>query len=235
MTAHQALRITATLSVGIAHASPWTVALDGLLASEIWHQTKRRQPPTAPAMEAAYPPDLDLPLARCELDPTWWHWAATCGWPDTRSDDPEIRCWSTRLDQRHVGQTATRLPQHLSDAKGPWKAFWMPLPVTVTKSLVWHAFGDPEAILELLEPITAIGKKRSQGEGRVTTWRVEPAPIDEFTAGHLSPAGELARPCSPACLRGRPDVADGGAGYAAVRPPHMHPSRRTDVRLPAPI
>ena len=95
--------------------------------------------------------------------------------------------------------------------------------------------GDPEAVARLLEPITAIGKKRSQGEGRISSWRVDVVDtLDPFTAGHLSPTGALARPCPAACLTGHPDIVDAGPGYAAVRPPHMHHSRRTDVRLPAP-
>ena len=60
MTTFQPLRITATLRHGIAHASPWTVALDGLLASQLWAQHKRSQPPGPAALDAANPPDLAL-------------------------------------------------------------------------------------------------------------------------------------------------------------------------------
>lgn len=235
MTTFQPLRITATLRHGIAHASPWTVALDGLLASQLWAQHKRSQPPGPAALDAANPPDLNLPLARCTADPTWWHWAATSGWPNHAIDDPEIHYWGTRLDHRHTELTAAGpLPQTLSDSQGRWKAYHMPLPVTVAHSLTWHAVGDAEAIQQLLEPLTSIGKKRSQGEGRISSWHIEPAPeLDEFAAGHLSPTGALARPTPDACLEQHPNVCDGGAGYAAIRPPHMHHSRRTDVRLPA--
>ncbi|HQZ85624.1 MAG TPA: hypothetical protein PLB21_08380 [Actinomycetota bacterium] len=233
--AHRPLRVTATLRHGIAHASPWTVALDGLLASQLWTHHKHTQPPGPPALEQPDPPDMDLPLARCTADPLWWHWAATCGWPDPVPQDPEIRYWGTRLDHRHAEHTTTGLPQHIHDSKGRWKAYWMPLPVTVALSLTWHAIGDPEAVARLLEPITAIGKKRSQGEGRISSWRVDVVDtLDPFTAAHLSPTGALARPCPAACLTGHPDIIDAGPGYAAVRPPHMHHSRRTDVRLPAP-
>lgn len=229
----QPLRVTATLRNGIAHASPWTISLDGLLAAQLWQQHRSLQPPGPAALEQPNPPDLDLPLARCQADPTWWHWAATCGWPDRPASDPEIRFWGTRLDHRHAEQTTPGLPHHLHDSKGRWKAFWMPLPVTVAHSLTWHALGDPEAIQRLLEPITAIGKKRSQGEGRVTNWDITvDDTLDEFAAGHLSPTGTLARPCPAACLTGR-HISDGGPGFAGLRPPHMHPSRRTDVRLPA--
>lgn len=231
----QPLRVTAILRHGIAHASPWTVALDGLLASQLWAQHKQSQPPGPAALDQANPPDMDLPLAKCTADPTWWHWAATCGWPNHPSPNPEIRYWQTRLDHRHAEHTtAAPLPQIVSDSQGRWKAYWMPLPITVAHSLTWHAVGDAEAVQRLLEPITAIGKKRSQGEGRVSSWLVErDDTLDGFTASHLSPTGVLARPTPTACLANHPAIVDGGDGYAGIRPPHMHYSRRTDVRLPA--
>ena len=230
----QPLRITAVLRHGIAHASPWTVSLDGLLASQLWARLKNQNTPDTPALEHPNPPDLDLPLARCTADPIWWHWAATCGWPNSTPDDPEIRYWGTRLDHRHAEHATTGLPQTVSDSQGRWKAYWMPLPVTVTHSLTWHAQGDPEAVQNLLEPINSIGKKRSQGEGRISSWSIEVDPtLDTFTAAHLSPTGELARPTPAACLTDHPHVIDGGDGYAGIRPPHMHHSRRTDVRLPS--
>ena len=115
--AYRPLRVTATLRHGIAHASPWTVALDGLLASQLWTHHKHTQPPGPPALEQPDPPDMDLPLARCTADPLWWHWAATCGWPDPVPQDPEIRYWGTRLDHRHAEHTTTGLPQHIHDSK----------------------------------------------------------------------------------------------------------------------
>lgn len=229
------LRITATLSHGIAHASPWTISLDGLLASQLWQEQKRANPEISQALAADNPPDLDLPLARCLIDPEHWHWAATCGWPNHPQPTPEIRHWASRLDHRHVEHTAHSLPRHISAEKGRWKAYYMPLPVTLCTSLTWHAHGDKNRIQDLLQGIVSIGKKRSQGEGRVSNWVVEEAPeLDLFTAAHLSPSGELARPCPLPCLENRPEVPTGGLGFAAIRPPHMHPSRRTDAFLPAP-
>lgn len=227
------LRITADLVTGIAHASPWTITLDGLLASQLWREYQQRHP-TQHALAADNPPDLELPLQRCTTDPNHWHWAATCGWPEHRNPDPEIHYWETHLDHRSIEHATNALPNTIHDTKGRWRAYWMPLPVTVCARLIWHAIGDPERIETLLQPITSIGKKRSQGEGRIRRWTITPAPeLDHFTAAHLSPTGVLARPTPPQCLHGR-TIPHGGAGYAAIRPPHMHPSRKTDVLLPAP-
>lgn len=223
----QALKITAYLLHGIAHASPWTISLDGLLASCLW----RRNPSPDPLADPS-PPDLDLPLARCFRNGRWWHWAATCGWPNNAPDEPEIHWWHSELDHRHAEQVAAELPQRISAQKGRWKTWHMPLPVTICSSLSWHAWGDADLIGDLLADVVSIGKKRSQGEGRVTSWSIEPANVTLYEAGHLSPTGALARPCPPECLID-PTTPHGGLGYAAIRPPHMHHSRRTDAYLPA--
>lgn len=229
---HQPLQVVAHLASGVAHAAPWTVSLDGLLASQLRSRQPHQQRTT---LDTINPPDLPLPLDRCELDTGHWHWAATCGWPDTAPERPDMRYWTTRLDQRHTGLTAEGpLPHHLHDHKGRYKAFRVPVPTTVALHLTWYAIGDRHTITDLLSGVHSIGKKRSMGEGRVLRWDIAPAPhLDRYTAAHLSPTGALARPCPPGCLEAHPNIVTGGRGYAAIRPPHMHPSRRTDVYLPA--
>ena len=81
------LLIRARLAGGIAHATPWGIALDGLLASEIWHTRKaalhEAGQATPSLAETGDPEDLDLPLARCPGDGgPLWHWAATCSFPE---------------------------------------------------------------------------------------------------------------------------------------------------------
>ena len=230
------LVVTARMATGIAHASPWTPALDGILAAELWHETKRHNPPATPALDADDPPDLDLPLARCTPTHGPWHWAATCAWPDPVPATPEIHTWTGRVDHRALEHLATTLPKIISDRQGRYRARCMPLMVTTCRTLTWHAIGDPEAVSEILSGVRAIGKKRSQGEGVVLEWNVAPSDLDAFTAAHLYPTGRLGRPTPPGCLTTRPDLKEASAlGYAGVRPPHMHPSRFHDLHLPAPI
>lgn len=237
MTTLQPLRVTATMSTGIACTIPWGIALDGLLASELRAHQKARLDHDgidyAPAMDQDCPPDLDLPLARCELDQTW-HWAATCGFPDDPTIRPDVHTWTKRVDPRHLEQTVEVLPKVLSERQGRWKAHRMPVLVTPTRTLTWHAIGDPEAILELLEGIPAIGKKRAQGEGHVLSWDISPAgDLDLFTAGHLHPDGTLGRPVPTGCLADHPALRT-QLGSAGIRPPYMHPSRRATAYLPTP-
>lgn len=230
----QPLRVIAHMATGVACATPWGIALDGLLASELRAIQKQLLEglgsDITSAMDDANPPDLRLPLARCTISPQW-HWAATCGFPEDPSIRPDVHTWTGRIDARHADHTSHYQPATVDQQRGRYKAHRMPLLVTPTRRLTWFAIGDAEAIQTLLEGITAIGKKRSQGEGHVLAWEVIPTPLDDFTAAHCYPDGTLGRPTPPECLAGRSNLHT-HLGSAGLRPPYMHPSRRAQLYLP---
>lgn len=233
------MRVRAHLASGIAHAAPWGISLDGLLASELWAEQKASCRESGAgytrAMEQQDPPDLALPLRRCEPTTGPWHWSATCAHPDQNHDQVDVRTWTGRVDARALEQAATGLPKTVSDRQGRYRARRMPLLVTPCASVTWHAVGNVDAVRKLLDQVTSIGKKRATGEGHVLAWEVTAAPdLDEFTAGHLHPDGSLGRPTPEACRnRCGSEVLDGGQGRAGIRPPYMHPSRQHTLTLPA--
>ncbi len=234
----QPLLVRAHLAAGIAHAAPWGIALDGLLAAELWAEQKAQNRAAGGdhirALDQDSPPDLDLPLARCTPATGPWHWSATCAYPERPAPRADIHTWTGRIDRRHLEQVATPLPKTVSERQGRYRARRMPLLVTVCPSITWHAIGHPDRILELLEPIVSIGKKRTSGEGYVLRWEVLPEPtLDPFTAGHLHPDGTLGRPTPTPCLTATTPPPDGGRGRAGIRPPYMHPERQHDLHLPA--
>lgn len=231
---HVPLQVTATLAAGYAHGAPWGIALDGILAAELWHQHKPHRDDHTPALDLEYPPDLDLPLTRCGTPDGLWHWAATTAYPDPLPKRTDTHIWTARVDHRALEHLATAMPKVISDRQGRYRARLMPLPVTPCRAVVWHAIGDPDQLLALLQPIRAIGKKRSQGEGHVLAWEVRTRPgLDRFSAAHLHPNNSLGRPTPDACLQGR-TIVDGGYGQAGLRPPYVHRSRQHLLRLPAP-
>jgi len=237
VSTYQPLRVRADLAAGVAHAAPWGIALDGLLAAQVWVEHKATTHPTYRALEQAEPPDLDLPLARCTPPAGPWHWAATCAHPAGPTAQ-DVHTWTGRVDHADLELVATALPKTISARQGRYRARRMPLLVTVCTSLTWHAIGDIEKIRALLEQVGSIGKKRSSGEGLVLAWHVDPAPeLDAFTAAHLHPDGTLGRPTPDQCLAaaaaGR--IIDGGYATAGIRPPYMHPSRQHELHLPAPV
>ena len=245
---HQPFLIRATLAAGIAQAAPWGIALDSLLAAQLWKAKKAHLrssgadlPPSLHDNPA--PEDLDLPLQRCETtnaagEPVW-HWMATTAWPENvpTHAPPAVHTWTGRLDHRATAQLATSLPKTVSDRQGRYRAHCMPLLVTTCTAVTWSGVGDADAVLELLEPIQAIGKKRTSGEGHVLRWEAYPLTVDPWAAGHLHSRGDLGRTTPAACLTRRPTttptpILDGGYGTAGLRPPYMHRSRQMPLHLP---
>lgn len=232
------MRVRAHLAAGIGQAAPWGIALDGLLASQLWEREKAAARAAGHgytrALESTDPPDLDLPLDRCQPEDGPWHWAATCAHPDTVADRPDVHTWTGRVDAREIEQVATTLPKVVSGRQGRYRTRRMPLLVTPCGSVTWHAVGDPVAVADLLEDVRSIGKKRTSGEGHVLRWEISEAlDLDVLTAAHLHPDGNLGRPTPHACRRRLIDVPDTSVGRAGIRPPYMHPARQHDLHLPA--
>lgn len=231
--------VRARLSGGYAHATPWGISLDGLLASELW-ETRKAEARAHGADWAAYdvhtaPEEIILPLERCVGDGAGaWHWAATFAWPEDEVAGPHVHTWTGRPDQQALAQLADHLPTHIDPRKGRYRSWVMPLPLTVARTLVWRAVGNPEVVAELLSTVSSVGKKRAAGHGTILDWTVEPdADADRWEFAHLHPDGSLGRTTPPACLTGHAEVPHGGNGRMGVRPPYMHPERRSDVVLPA--
>lgn len=232
------LLVRARLAAGIAHAAPWGITLDGLLAAQVWVDRKAEliasDRYTSRALQQEDPPDIELPLARCTTSGEQWHWAATCAFPENVDPRVQVHTWTGRVDRRDLEQVATSLPKVVSERQGRFRARCMPLLVTACNAVTWHAVGDPDAIRQLLDPVRSIGKKRTSGEGHVLGWEVTEVPaLDVFAAGHLHPNGSLGRPTPVGCLPAEWSGVDGGVGATGLRPPYMHRSRRHQLRLPA--
>lgn len=203
------LRITARLLDGRVATTDLCLPIDGILA---WAWIARNRPDLLDAShsgvvgEIFHPP---LPLERREAHGGWW-WAASfaCGRPVRE----QKAYWHKRLDQAAAERCVDFGGRRgkVDVGAGPFKGYRMPLTVFLVPELVWYVVGDGEEIRRLLGAVTAIGKKPSQGYGRVREWIVEPWPED------LSD------------LRPIPDP--GGDGIWGVRPPYWEPRNQVRVR-----
>lgn len=193
----QPLKITAHLVGSIAITRPEDIALDGLLSAQLLRRHFGEEFYFLPdPKECLYFARLPLAMrgkpseyiARCQtgdiwqtkgqIDESFWYWACSTAQIEVQVRDTEH--WNKRFD------TQAGLSDHISFGgrvekvlieQGRYKAYHMPLPKLVTNQIIWYAVGDMDAVLLLLQPIAAIGKKRSYGNGAVRQWQVEP--IDE--------------------------------------------------------
>lgn len=235
---HQPFTVTAKLAAGIALGGGWGLALDGLLAAQLWAERKARLHAaghsTARLVDTEVVPDMELPLSICRAPDGHWHWAATCADPGdlVEGHERDIHYWTGRMDNRTYRQTTTTMPVTVATHQGRWRNRIMPVIVTLCPTVTWRGVGDINAVRALLAPVAAIGKKRSQGEGCVLGWHVEPTSADPWVHGHLHRNGDLGRPAPAECLGDQP-VMHGGAGVTGLRPPYLHISRQHQLLLPA--
>lgn len=236
-----ALLITAHTPHGVVFSRPWGVALDGLLASVVWHRRKRAAVEAGDTLtyqaEDPEPEVLPLPLARC-TDPAGpdWHWMATFAdvnprRPDDTVPDPDIRWRTSRTDRTRLQHLAPVIgSQVVTDNNGRYQRRVIPVMAQPATTLTWRAVGDPDGIRDLLADVGSIGKHRNIGEGLVTHWTITETPdTDPWSAGHEHRPGILGRAIP---LRCAPPHGPRPIVTAAIRPPYLHPSSRTDSHQP---
>lgn len=102
--------------------------------------------------------------------------------------------------------------------KGRYKSYHMPTFLRHALWVSWYVVGDRAEIASLLAPMTHVGKKTAQGNGRLNGWAVEPWPEDWSESG---PDGRL--------MRAVPDPA--GVLYG-VRPSYWLAENQMPCRLP---
>jgi CRISPR type IV-associated protein Csf3 len=233
----QPLQITAHLAGSISLARPEDLALDGILA----YQVLRRH--FGPAFYSLPDPKeclyfASLPLAmrgspseclrslstgsiwsrpsESVLDESLWYWACSSAQIEVKGRDTQH--WNKRFDSQpalsdHIDFRGR--VQKIIIEQGPYKSYHMPLPLLVADKVAWYAYGDRDMIAELLHDVAAISKKRSQGNGAVRRWHIEP--VEEDCSEWKD--GELMRPIPGPLFAGTPlDVQ-----HIAYRAPQWHP------------
>jgi CRISPR type IV-associated protein Csf3 len=87
-----------------------------------------------------------------------------------------IGSWSKRWDTRNDGIVKQdKKGKHRADTgSGYFKNYHMPMILKSYKNIVFYARGDKEELKRLLDNnIHSVGKKRSQGYGRISKWVIE--------------------------------------------------------------
>lgn len=115
-----------------------------------------------------------LPLAI--IHPGRRNWCYACSWaqPQPWWVAEEIRHWNKRFDTQYSDMVdfGDRRGKVIIE-QGRYKAYHMPMFTRAALQAEWYCVGDKAEIERLLSLVTHIGKKRSQGFGRVWRWDVE--------------------------------------------------------------
>ncbi|MEY4883509.1 MAG: hypothetical protein RIS34_1363 [Pseudomonadota bacterium] len=95
----------------------------------------------------------------------------------------------------------------------------------VAQSIQWHAEGDADQVLDLLQELEFIGEKRTAGFGQVRGWQLAESDLD----GIADAAGQPLRPVPLAMWHGDPNAIRADAAW---RPAYWLPQHRAICAVP---
>lgn len=136
-----------------------------------------------------------------------------------------------RIATEEAALLATDERKIVSTTNAWTKSYRLPLRVIRIPCIKWFAVGNRREILKLLrKDCHALGKKVSDGYGRVSGWEVER--VDEDCSWFVPhPSGRvLMRPLPLDALP--PDVVGWKRDFGAVSSPYWHPERATERAVP---
>jgi CRISPR type IV-associated protein Csf3 len=171
--AYEPLKITARFQSNVLCDQAGWLPLDGPL----WYQAHRHalgvEQATLPGGSPGSNRKINMPLKIIHAGTEDWYFA--CSWAQPRPwwAEEGQSYWAKRFDTKYSGMVdfGKRRGKIIVE-QGFFKAYRMPLFYKTAKRACWYCIGDKAGIEELLSTLTHIGKKTSQGWGRVV-WTVE--------------------------------------------------------------
>lgn len=165
------LRVRAWLRSPVV--SDVALPLDGML---LYQAARRRYGPK----ESNYPgvalydgaADVKLPIKRRHGPRSCWYYLCSWAqWPEHVVDGRSF--WTKRLS-RHTEILDLGRAKQVSLKGGRYRSYQMPVFYRSCLYVDWYCVGDGDAILDLLSDVWGLGKKTTQGYGRVLRWEAEP-------------------------------------------------------------
>lgn len=147
--------------------------LDGLL----WYQAHRLalgpEQATLPGGNPGGVCEMHMPLKMIHPGEPDWYFACSWAQPQPWWIQEGTDHWNKRFDSALADllDFGKRRGKVIIE-QGKYKAYHMPVFYRVARSVCWYCVGDKAEIKMLLSTLTHIGKKASQGWGRVA-WTVE--------------------------------------------------------------
>jgi len=168
----ESLRVTAHLRTDVI-SDRW-LPLDAVLLYQASRMRYGAQVATVPGGEPEKS-NVRMPLAI--VHPGEQHWYYACSWAQPQpwwvAEGKDY--WNKRFDVGFASLVDFRGKRgKVLIEKGQYKAYHMPIFYYAAAKVEWYCVGDQVGIEALLSTVTHVGKKRSQGWGAVSRWRVEP-------------------------------------------------------------
>lgn len=178
MDSYEALRVRACLRSGVI-SDRW-LPLDGLLFYQAVRRDLGPQELTLPGASMLQQPKGAETINRLPLKyvhaKDWYYHCSWARWSHTEEGQDH---WNKRFDVGFADLVDFRGRRgRVTIEKNEYKAYHMPLWYNAALWVEWYCVGDRRDIEELLSTVTHIGKKTSQGWGRVSRWEIEPIEDD---------------------------------------------------------
>ena len=229
------LLVTARLASPLAGDPP---QLDGLLEvamcfhissiyksrDKVWDRHKVNRACPAPPQG-----DVPIPLAREWLGGLL---VSRCSDPILAPVDREtVERYVKKIGVENAGLLAPESRRSISTTNTHTKSFRLPLRVRAVTCVRWFCLGDRRRVKQRLNDLSAIGKKVSQGYGRVAAWEVEDADADySWFAPHGEALVLMRTLPMGAWLPG--NLVGYRQSFAAVGPPYWHHDRHSEAVVP---
>lgn len=163
------LRVRAWLRTAVV--ADTQLPLDGMLLYQAHRKKDGPQDVTIPGNYTAQgistlPLDIVAPGRR--------NWYYKCSWAQWSHDVEGRDYWNKRFDSALADLVDFgKRRGKIQIGEGKYKSYHMPIFYRASLWVEWYAVGDKTEIERLLSTATHLGKKGSQGWGRVVEWRVE--------------------------------------------------------------
>jgi len=221
-----ALRLMAHLATGFAGDAPHLDSLLVYVASRLGG--KHTEP--GYKVDRRYPcPDtskIAIPLTRRFIG--GFH-VAMCSSPILGEvTDDRHEYIAKRLGVEHSGLLATDEQRMVATTNGWTKSYRLPLRTRSVKRVAWLCVGNRREILKSLRYVPAIGKKISNGFGRIVNWECEQIgkPEHQFWPWWIdSEAGPVLMRPLPLCGELPKGLIGAKRGYGACVDPYWHSDR----------
>lgn len=183
------LQIIAHMATPLVAYDDWSPSLDALIEYQLFERLGLIEPNPTEASIIKNLPILfeQMPIARRMLNGEWY-WAVSS--PHYIENHQQTSKFRKRWDYQEHHLEWGKKRAKVNGSEGHFKAYDLPRYDREMQSIHWFAVGDADKISELLQPVTNLGKKRSQGCGQVHKWEVLPFEHD----WHLWRGDSLARP-----------------------------------------